>query len=40
MRPVPRDITRSNRGQARLQLVLPRQSVKLIEIPLTPRQSG
>ena len=35
MRPVPRDITRSTRGHARLRLVLPRQSVKLIEIPLT-----
>jgi beta-xylosidase len=35
MRPVPRDITRSARGPARLRLVLPRQSVKLIEIPLT-----
>ena len=35
MRPVPRDITRTRRGQAQLRLVLPRQSVKLIEIPLT-----
>jgi xylan 1,4-beta-xylosidase len=35
MRPVTRDITRSNQGHARLRLVLPRQSVKLIEIPLT-----
>ena len=34
MRPVPRDIMRSSRGHARLRLVLPRQSVKLIEIPL------
>jgi xylan 1,4-beta-xylosidase len=36
MRPVPRDITRSTQGPARLRLDLPRQSVKLIEIPLTP----
>jgi hypothetical protein len=36
MRPVPQDITWSKRGAARLRLVLPRQSVKLIEIPLTP----
>jgi hypothetical protein len=34
MRPVPREITRSSQGQAQLKLVLPRQSVKLIEIPL------
>lgn len=36
MRPVPRDITRTNGAHARLRLVLPRQSVKLIELPLTP----
>jgi hypothetical protein len=35
MRPVPRDITRTNGGHARLRVDLPRQSVKLIEIPLT-----
>jgi len=36
MRPMPRDITRTDGGHSRLRLVLPRQSVKLIEIPLTP----
>jgi xylan 1,4-beta-xylosidase len=36
MRPVPRDITRTSAGQAKLRVVLPRQSVKLIEIDLAP----
>jgi xylan 1,4-beta-xylosidase len=36
MRPVPRDITRTSAGQAKLRVVLPRHSVKLIEIDLAP----
>jgi xylan 1,4-beta-xylosidase len=38
MRAVPRDITRNPAGKAQLRLVLPRQSVKLVEIALAPGQ--
>jgi xylan 1,4-beta-xylosidase len=37
MHAVPRDITRNSSGQAQLQVVLPRQSVKLIELELATK---
>jgi hypothetical protein len=38
MRAVARDLDRTAVGKAQLNLVLPRQSVKLIEIELAPRR--
>ncbi|HEU4778633.1 MAG TPA: hypothetical protein VFS58_01995 [Steroidobacteraceae bacterium] len=37
MHAVPRDITRASAGKAQLRVVLPRQSVKLIEILFAPK---
>ena len=40
LRAVPRELARAGSGVAQLRLLLPRQSVKLVEIEMAPRETA